>query len=71
MINPTDEGQDANFPKESIWTALFEEVDGGKTKLTTIYPLPEDEKQREAILKSGMREGWESSINKLEKALKE
>lgn len=69
MIEPSSEGQDPNFPKENTWTALFEEV-GNKTKLTTIYPLPEDEKQREAILKSGMKEGWNSSLNKLEQALK-
>jgi uncharacterized protein YndB with AHSA1/START domain len=47
----------------------FEEVEGNKTKLTITYPKPENEEQFQAMLKSGMKEGWQSSLNKLEKAL--
>ncbi|HRN69961.1 MAG TPA: SRPBCC domain-containing protein [Candidatus Woesebacteria bacterium] len=71
MINPDQEGQDSNFPKEMAVTILFEEVDNGKTKLSVIYPKPETAEQMEAMLKSGMEEGWNSSLNKLEIALKQ
>lgn len=70
MINPDKEGQDPNFPKEMTVTVLFEEVETGKTKLSVIYPTPETAEQLEAIKKSGMVEGWNSSLNKLEIALK-
>lgn len=69
MMNPDEYGQDANFPKETTVTVLFEEVEGGKTKLTIIYPKPESEEEFQAMKKSGMEEGWQSSLNKLEKAL--
>ncbi len=70
MMNPDQFGQDSNFPKESTVTVLFEEIEGGKTKLSVIYPKPETEAQMEAILKSQMTEGWQSSFNKLEASLK-
>lgn len=77
MIAPSDEGQDSNFPRVMTVTVLFEEVEGGppgsetsKTKLSIIYPKPETEEQIEALLKSGMKEGWQSSLNKLEESLK-
>lgn len=69
-MNPTDFGQDPNFPNEMSATILFEDVEEGKTKLTIIYPKAENEAQWEAMLKSGMKEGWESSLNKFEDALK-
>lgn len=69
MMNPSEQGQDPNFPKESTVTVLFEDVEGGKTKLSIIYPKPETEEAYQAMLKSGMREGWNSSLNKLEEAL--
>lgn len=68
-IKPSAEGQDVNFPDEMTVTILFEEVEDGKTKLSVIYPKPESEEQLQAMLKSGMNEGWNSSLNKLEKAL--
>jgi len=70
MLSPADYGQDPNFPKESTVTVLFEEVEKGKTKLTIKYPKPETKEQMEAMLKSGMTEGWNSSLNKLEESLK-
>lgn len=69
MMAPSEQGQDPNFPKEMDVTVLFEEVGPGKTKLSVIYQKPETEEQLQAMLKSGMREGWNSSLNKLEKAL--
>ncbi len=69
MINPDQEGQDSNFPKEMTVTILFEEVEPGKTKLSIVYPKPETQEQFEAMKKSGMEEGWSTSLNKLEVAL--
>lgn len=69
-IKPSEEGQDVNFPDEMTVTVLFEEVENGKTKLTIHYPKPETEAQFQAMLKSGMKEGWSSSLNKLETSLK-
>lgn len=66
-ISPSDEGQSANFPTEMNSTILFEEMGGGRTKLSIIYPKPENEAQWEAMLKSGMMEGWNSSLDKLER----
>jgi len=70
IIEPSQEGQQANFPKELTVTVLFEDAGTGKTKLSIIYPKPENEAQFEAMLKSGMQEGWLSSLNKLETILK-
>ena len=67
---PEGFGIDPNFPLENTITVLFEEAGAGKTKLTIIYPKPETKEQMEAMLKSGMTEGWNSSLNKLEESLK-
>jgi uncharacterized protein YndB with AHSA1/START domain len=69
-IKPTDYGQDPNSPDEMMVTLLFEETEEGKTKLSVIYPKPQTKEQYQAMLKSGMKEGWESSLNKLEASLK-
>lgn len=71
MISPYKEGQDANFPKEMTVTVLFEEAGDGKTKLSMIYPRPETEEQYQAMLKSGMKEGWMSSLEKMAKTLQD
>jgi len=66
MISPADSGlEDPDFPTESTVTVLFEEMEGGKTKLSIIYPKPESEKEFRAMLKSGMKDGWNSSLDKL------
>lgn len=70
MIQPENSGQDANFPEESVVTVRFEDTTDGKTKLSIIYPRPASEEQFEAMKKSGMIEGWNSSLNKLEASLK-
>lgn len=70
MMEPSEQGQDPNFPKESTVTVLFEELDKNKTKLSIIYPKPETEEQFQAMLKSGMKEGWNSSLDKLANILK-
>lgn len=68
-IEPSVEGQDENFPTELVVTITFEDAGEGKTKLTLFYPKAENEAQFEAMLKSGMKEGWNSSLNKLENVL--
>jgi uncharacterized protein YndB with AHSA1/START domain len=70
MIKPSAEGQDENFPTEMTVTITFEDLGNGKTKLKIHYPKAENEAQFEAMLKSGMQEGWQSSLNKLEASLK-
>ncbi len=70
MIKPSDEGQDENFPTEMTVTITFEDAGEGKTKLKIFYPKTENEAQMEAMLKSGMKEGWSSSLDKLAAALK-
>lgn len=70
MLEPKDFGQDANFPKESTVTILFESLGSNKSKLTIMYPKPESEIQFQAMLKSGMVEGWNSSLDKLTEILK-
>ncbi len=70
MMEPSEQGQDSNFPKVSTVTVLFETVEEGKTKLSIIYPKPETQEQMDAMLKSGMKEGWSSSLNKLALTLK-
>lgn len=68
-MEPADYKQDPDFPKEITATVLFEQLPDGKTKLSIIYPRPASEKQLEAMLKSGMKEGWQSSLEKLAKSL--
>ncbi len=68
-LPPLTFGQDPNFPDEMTVTVLFEEVEDGKTKLSLIYPKPETKEHMEAMLKSGMKEGWNSSLDKMAKVL--
>jgi uncharacterized protein YndB with AHSA1/START domain len=68
-IKPSDEGQDVNFPTEMTVTITFKDAGNGKTKLTIFYPKAENKAQFEAMLKSGMKEGWSSSLDKLANAL--
>jgi uncharacterized protein YndB with AHSA1/START domain len=63
-VDPSEYGMPATFPRESIVTITFEDVAAGKTKLTIHYAI-ESEVVREAMVSSQMKEGWESSLNKL------
>jgi uncharacterized protein YndB with AHSA1/START domain len=69
MLEPADYGMDPEFPKESVVTVLFEETQADRTKLSIIYPETKKKEQMDAMLKSGMKEGWNSSLDKLEKVL--
>lgn len=68
-MKPADFGQDSNFPDESTVTVLFEDLGNGRTRLSIVYPRPETEEGFQAMLKSGMKEGWSSSLDKLAAAL--
>jgi uncharacterized protein YndB with AHSA1/START domain len=70
MLDPTTYGQPADAPREMTITVLFEEIGKAKTRLSIIYKKPETEGQYQAMLRSGMTEGWNSSLNKLAEALK-
>ena len=66
-IDPIEIGFDPKFPKENIVTITFEEV-GDKTKLTVLYVV-ESEEVLDVMRKVQMPEGWETSLNKLARAL--
>jgi uncharacterized protein YndB with AHSA1/START domain len=67
VVPPTDFGANSDFPTENFVTVTFEEV-GSKTKLTITYSGL-SEAVLEAMLKMQMKEGWESSLEKLAKNL--
>lgn len=65
-ISPADsELESPDFPEEQEVTILFEDLGSGQTKLSITYPKPQTEAQWQAMLKSGMQEGWASSLDKL------
>jgi PhnB protein len=66
QLEPGAYGEDPDFPRESTVTVIFKEFEKCKTKLAIQYSKPKTEKQLQAMLKSGMKEGWNSSLNKLE-----
>lgn len=67
--DPTEHGLSDDMPVEMNVTITFDEQEDGKTKVTLNYPKPENQAQFEAMLKSGMQEGWQSSFNKLAQTL--
>jgi uncharacterized protein YndB with AHSA1/START domain len=69
-LSPADFGLSADFPAESVMTITFTD-EGDKTKLSITYPLPDSAASREAIISSGMEQGWNQSLNKLGEALKQ
>lgn len=62
-MSPTEYGLPSNMPVEMTVIVTFEEIENGKTKLSIIY-TPQSDAQYEAMLKSGMREGWNTSLDK-------
>jgi uncharacterized protein YndB with AHSA1/START domain len=65
MVDPTEQGMDPNFPKESVSTVLFEDEGENKTKVSLIFEKPESEEQWQAMVNSGMEAGWNTSLDKL------
>ncbi len=72
-VDPTTYGMSKDLPKEMDVTVTFEEypqAGAGKTKFTIAYARPQSDAAYEAMLKSGMEQGWNQSFDKLEQALK-
>lgn len=69
-VDPKTYGMNINSPREMDVVVGFEDAGDNKTKLSIEYPRPESEEQFQAMLKSGMKEGWNSSLDKLAKVLK-
>lgn len=69
-ISPVKEGQDQDFPTEMTATILFEDLGENRSKISITYPKAENETQYEAMLKSGMKEGWRSALDKLAESIK-
>lgn len=67
-MNPTEQGQSTDMPDEMDVVVLFEDVENGKTKLSIIYST-ESQRAYDAMLKSGMKEGWSTSLDKFEASL--
>ncbi len=68
IVDPLKYGMSKDYPKEAVVTILFEDVNG-KTKLSIIYAKPLSDAAYEAMVKSGMDEGWNQSLDKLEDSL--
>jgi len=66
-LDPVTYGFDPNFPKENFVTVTFEEI-GDQTKVTILY-VADSELVLDAMRKAQMPEGWESSLEKLARAL--
>jgi len=69
-IDPTDAGMPDGMPDEMLVTVLFEDVEDGKTQLSIVYH-PENEAMYDAMIKTGMNEGWNSSLEKMAAAMQE
>ena len=69
-MSAQDQGLPEGMPSEMEVVVMFEDIEEGKTKLSIIY-APESEAMYDAMIKSGMQEGWGTSLNKFAKSLKE
>lgn len=67
QVDPASYGFDPIFPKEQRQSVTFEDL-ADKTKLTILYTV-DSEEVLEIMRKVQMREGWETSLNKLARAL--
>lgn len=68
-VSPKEYGMGPGMPEESDIIVKFEDAGENKTKLSIIYEGV-TEKQYDAMMKSGMKEGWNSSLDKLAENLK-
>lgn len=62
-MSAQEQGLPEGMPSEMTVTVLFEEMADGKTKLSIVY-TPESQVQYDAMLKSGMHEGWSTTLDK-------
>ncbi len=61
--SPTEQGLSSDMPAEMTVVVRFEDVNGSKTKLSIIYTA-DSEEMYQAMIKSGMQEGWSTSLDK-------
>ena len=69
-IDPKEYGMPADAPTEMNVIVKFEDAGDGRTRLVIEYPRPESDAQFEAMKKSGMEQGWNTSLDKLAESLK-
>jgi uncharacterized protein YndB with AHSA1/START domain len=69
-IDPASMGLPKDMPVEMDVMVLFEDAGTGKTKLSIIYPRPASDAQFSAMKKSGLEEGWGTSLDKLAESLR-
>lgn len=67
-MSPEEQGLPEGMPDEMEVIVIFEDAGNNKTKLSIIY-TPESSAQYDAMMKSGMQEGWSTSLDKLAKSL--
>jgi uncharacterized protein YndB with AHSA1/START domain len=67
--SPTDHGLVSDMPAELQIAINFVSLSPTKTKLILEYAKPESAAALEAMKKSGMEEGWGTSLDKLENLL--
>lgn len=67
-VAATSQGLNTDMPDEMEVVVKFENIEGSKTKLSIVY-RPESEAQYQGMKKSGMEEGWSTSLDKLAKIL--
>lgn len=68
-MSAQEQGLPEGMPSEMTVTVLFEDVENGKTKLSIIYTAT-SQAMYDAMIKSGMQEGWSTSLDKLAKVVK-
>lgn len=69
VLRASDFGMNPDFPLENTVTITFEDLEGGKTKLTILY-TPDSDIALQAMVQVRMKEGWESSLEKLAENLR-
>lgn len=67
-MSAQEQGLPEGMPSEMTVVVTFEDVEDGKTKLSIIYTA-ESEEMYQAMLKSGMKEGWSTSLDKMAKVV--
>jgi uncharacterized protein YndB with AHSA1/START domain len=70
-VPATEHGLSADFPTEMQMTVTFNDEGDGLTRVKVIYSLPDSPEVREAMLKSGMEEGWNTTLEKLATSVEE
>ena len=67
-MSAQEQGLPEGMPAEMTVTVTFEDAEDGKTKLSIIYH-PKSQEQYDAMIKSGMNEGWSTSLDKMAKVV--